>query len=47
MGKSFSFEFTLNIANLDTVVVKQKDKDLYAAVDIAVDRVSKVLKKTS
>ena len=43
--KAFSFEFTLNIANLDTVVVKQKDKDLYAAVDIAVDRVSKVLRR--
>ena len=43
--KAFSFEFTLNIANLDTVVVKQKDKDLYSAVDIAVDRVSKVLRR--
>ena len=27
--KAFSFEFTLNIAHLDTVVVKQKDKDLF------------------
>lgn len=43
--KAFIFEFTLNIANLDTVVVKQKDKDLYAAIDIAVDRVSKVLRR--
>jgi len=43
--KVISFEFTLNIANLDTIVVKQKDKDLYAAVDIAVDRVSKVLRR--
>ena len=43
--KAFSFEFTLNIDNLDTVVVKQKDKDLYAAIDIAVDRVSKVLRR--
>ena len=43
--KSFTFEFTLNIANIDTVVVKQKDKDLYAAIDIAVDRVSKVLRR--
>ncbi|WP_198305800.1 ribosome hibernation-promoting factor, HPF/YfiA family [Arcobacter vandammei] len=42
---SFTFEFTLNIANIDTVVVKQKDKDLYAAIDIAVDRVSKVLRR--
>lgn len=43
--KAFVFEFTLNIANIDTIVVKQKDKDLYAAIDIAVDRVSKVLRR--
>ena len=41
----FVFEFTLNVAHLDTIVVKQKDKDLYAAIDIAVDRVSKVLRR--
>jgi len=41
----FVFEFTLNVAHLDTIVVKQKDRDLYAAVDIAVDRVSKVLRR--
>ncbi|OCL86973.1 Ribosome-associated factor Y [Aliarcobacter thereius] len=44
-GKAFTFEFTLNIANIDTVVVRQKDKDLYSAIDIAVDRVSKVLRR--
>ena len=43
--KAFSFEFTLNIAHLDTLVVKQKDKDLYSAIDIAVDRVSKALRR--
>lgn len=43
--KAFSFEFTLNVAHLDTIVVKQKDKDLYSAVDIAVDRVCKVLRR--
>jgi len=43
--KFFTFEFTLNIANIDTIVVKQKDKDLYAAIDIATDRVSKVLRR--
>lgn len=41
----FVFEFTLNVAHLDTIVVKQKDKDLYSAIDIAVDRVSKVLRR--
>lgn len=43
--KAFSFEFTLNVAHLDTIVVKQKDKDLYSAIDIAVDRVCKVLRR--
>ncbi len=43
--KAFSFEFTLNVAHLDTIVVKQKDRDLYSAIDIAVDRVSKVLRR--
>ena len=43
--KGFTFEFTLNVAHLDTIVVRQKDKDLYAAIDIAVDRVSKVLRR--
>lgn len=41
----FVFEFTLNVAHLDTIVVKQKDRDLYSAIDIAVDRVSKVLRR--
>jgi putative sigma-54 modulation protein len=43
--QAFTFEFTLNVAHLDTIVVKQKDKDLYAAIDIAVDRVSKILRR--
>ncbi|MEA1914853.1 MAG: ribosome-associated translation inhibitor RaiA [Campylobacterota bacterium] len=42
---AFSFEYTLNVAHLDTIVVKQKDKDLYTAVDIAADRVSKILRR--
>jgi putative sigma-54 modulation protein len=41
----FVFEFTLNVAHLDTIVVKQKDRDLYSAIDIAADRVSKVLRR--
>ncbi len=40
-----TFEFVLNIANIDTVVVKQKDKDLHNAIDIAADRVSKILRR--
>jgi len=40
-----SFEFTLNVANIDTIVIKQRDKDLYNAIDIAVDRTLKVLRR--
>jgi len=45
-GKNtIAFEYVLNIANIDTVVVKQKDKDLHAAIDIATDRVCKILRR--
>jgi putative sigma-54 modulation protein len=45
-GKNvISFEYVLNIANIDTVVVKQKDKDLHSAIDIATDRVCKILRR--
>ena len=45
-GKNLiTFEYVLNIANIDTVVVKQKDKDIYNAIDIATDRVSKILRR--
>jgi len=45
-GKNLiTFEYVLNIANIDTVVVKQKDKDLHSAIDIATDRVCKILRR--
>ena len=45
-GKNvITFEYVLNIANIDTVVVKQKDKDLHNAIDIATDRVAKILRR--
>lgn len=45
-GKNvITFEYVLNIANIDTVVVKQKDKDLHTAIDIATDRVNKILRR--
>ena len=40
-----TFEYLLNVAHQDTIVVKQKDKDLHTAVDIATDRVSKILRR--
>jgi putative sigma-54 modulation protein len=43
--KSVSIEFTISVAHRDTIVIKQKDKDLYSAIDLAVDRASKVLRR--
>lgn len=43
--KGFSVEFAINLARKDTIVIRQKDKDLYAAVDLAIDRASKVLRR--
>ncbi|MCR4942149.1 MAG: ribosome-associated translation inhibitor RaiA [Campylobacter sp.] len=43
--KGFNAEFALNLAHKDTVVIRQKDKDLYAAIDLAVERASKVLRR--
>ena len=45
-GKNvMTFEYVLNVAHQDTIVVKQKDKDLHNAIDIATDRVCKVLRR--
>ncbi len=38
-----SVEFTINLAGKNTIVIKQRDDDLYAAVDIAIDRAQKAL----
>ncbi len=40
-----SIEFTINLPHKNTVVIKQRDKDLYAAIDIAMDRANKVLRR--
>jgi len=40
-----TFEYVLNVAHQDTIVVKQKDKDLHNAIDIATDRVCKILRR--
>ncbi len=40
-----TFEFVINIANIDTVVVKQKDQDLHKAIDLASHRVAKILRR--
>ena len=43
--KGFNVEFALNLAKKDTIVIRHKDKDLYAAVDLALERASKVLRR--
>jgi len=40
-----SFEFVINVANLDTIVIKQKDKDLHKAIEVAAQRVAKILRR--
>ena len=41
----FTVEFTINVAKTETIVIKQKGKDVYAAIDIAIDRAQKVLRR--
>jgi len=43
--QGLSVEFTINLAGKNTVVIKQSDDDLYAAVDVAVDRAQKALRR--
>jgi len=43
--KGYSVEFVIHMANKNTVVIRQKDKDVYAAVDLAIDRAQKVLRR--
>jgi len=41
----FTVEFTLNLAHKGTVVIKQRDEDLHAAIDLATDRAQKALRR--
>ncbi len=43
--KGFGVEFAINLAHMNTVVIKQKDKDVYAAIDLASERAKKVLRR--
>ncbi|MDR3347218.1 MAG: ribosome-associated translation inhibitor RaiA [Helicobacteraceae bacterium] len=38
-------EFTIQMAHRDAVVIKQADKDFYAASDLAIERAKKVLRR--
>ena len=45
--KGFSVEFVVNLKGKHTVVITQKDKDVYAATDLAIERVKKNLRRHS
>ncbi len=43
--KGFVVEFIINLKDKNTIVITQVDKDVYAAIDIAIDRVNKSLRR--
>ncbi len=43
--RGVTIEFTINLANKNTIVIKQRDDDLYAAIDIGIDRAQKALRR--
>jgi putative sigma-54 modulation protein len=45
--KGFSVEFVINLKDKNTVVITQRDKDVYAAIDLAVERLRKSLRRYS
>jgi putative sigma-54 modulation protein len=45
--KGFSVEFVVNLKDKNTVVITQRDKDVYAAIDIAIERLKKSLRRYS
>ncbi len=43
--KGYSVEFVVNLKDKNTVVITQRDKDVYAAIDLALDRMKKSLRR--
>lgn len=43
--KGFVVDFTISLAKANTVVIRQRDKDVYAAADLAIERAHKVLRR--
>jgi putative sigma-54 modulation protein len=41
----YTVEFVLNLKDKNTIVITQKDKDAYAAIDLAIERVKKSLRR--
>jgi len=46
-NRGISLEYTINIAGRNTVVIRQRDDDLYAAADLASDRAQKALRRVN
>jgi len=45
-GKEHSFvEFVINLAHKNSIIIKQNDEDLYAAIDLATDRAQKAMRR--
>ena len=45
--KGFVTEFIINLKDKNTIVITQNDKDVYAAIDLAIERVKKSLRRHS
>jgi len=43
--KGYSVEFIVNLKDKNTIVITQRDKDVYAASDIAIERAKKSLRR--
>ncbi len=43
--KGFAVEFIVNLKDKNTIVISQMDKDVYAAIDLAIERVKKSLRR--
>ena len=43
--KGFAVEFIVNLKDKNTIVITQNDKDVYAAIDLAIERVKKSLRR--
>jgi putative sigma-54 modulation protein len=43
--KGFTVEFIVNLKDKNTIVITQVDKDVYAAMDLAIERVKKSLRR--
>jgi putative sigma-54 modulation protein len=45
-GKEHSvIEFVINLAHKNSIIIKQNDDDLYAAIDIAIERAKKAMRR--